>query len=499
MRRGAKPGTQTRPRDALALSPLGGQDSFQEPGPPRLPPPRLVPRPAPQRAADPQPGRVRSLDGLRGLAALVVVLNHALISVVPAMANTYVGAPPPKPGSSLWWLGYTPARFVWAGPEAVVLFFVLSGFVLALPAVRRGLRWFDASYYPRRLIRLYVPVWGALLFVVLLRTVLVRTVVPGGSWWLNLHTAPMSRHDWLTSAGLVHESNGWEFTSVLWSLKWEVLFSLLLPVALLFPVLTRRQPAIAGAGIVAGLVVVFLGAAHGNGWAQMLPIFMIGSVLAFQAERLRGRSARRRPLLVGCFLAGLTTLVAIALMTAPYWLLLPQIKAARLGPGDLYALSRIAVVVGACLILSLALVLPTWGRTLETRALQWLGSRSYSLYLIHEPVVVSTAFLLGGRPAVGPYLVAAVGASLLLTELFWRGVEHPSVLGARWVGRMFNIGLRSMFVQEAPRRPVARPAAPAAGSAASPRGHNDEVEGAVQVRLLETEVVEADARRERIP
>src|SRR6185312_1226739 len=108
-----------------------------------------------------EPGRVRSLDGLRGLAALIVVEHHALLATVPWLAGPYGPGPLPTRGSLDWLLVYTPLHIFWAGQEFVVVFFVLSGFVLSLPIARGG-RLRIASYYPARLIRLYLPVWGLL-------------------------------------------------------------------------------------------------------------------------------------------------------------------------------------------------------------------------------------------------------------------------------------------------------------------------------------------------
>lgn len=80
-------------------------------------------KPAPERGAS----RVRSLDGLRGIAALVVVMNHIVIAVVPVFALTYITAVRPTSGSSLRWLEYSPLRLFWSGPQAVTLFLSSAG------------------------------------------------------------------------------------------------------------------------------------------------------------------------------------------------------------------------------------------------------------------------------------------------------------------------------------------------------------------------------------
>ncbi|HVD88699.1 MAG TPA: acyltransferase family protein, partial [Jatrophihabitantaceae bacterium] len=75
--------------------------------------------------AAPEPGRAVGLDGIRGLAALYVVVHHCwLVSFHGYPANT---------GPAwLGWLVY--------GHLAVVVFIVLSGFSLAIAPARRGWR-----------------------------------------------------------------------------------------------------------------------------------------------------------------------------------------------------------------------------------------------------------------------------------------------------------------------------------------------------------------------
>ncbi len=61
--------------------------------------------------------------------------------------------------SLVWWLYRTPLRVLWAGPEAVLVFFVVSGFVLTLPLARSG-RFEWLVHYARRALRPYLPVFG---------------------------------------------------------------------------------------------------------------------------------------------------------------------------------------------------------------------------------------------------------------------------------------------------------------------------------------------------
>ncbi|MGH2719564.1 MAG: acyltransferase family protein, partial [Actinomycetota bacterium] len=407
----------------------------------RTPPSTTNPPPGTARSGTSKKGdagRIGPLDGVRGVAALVVVLTHALIAVVPVMAAQFTGAPAPKTGTSAWWLTSTPLRIFWAGPEAVILFFALSGFVLAIPAVRYGTRWFNASFYPRRLLRLYIPLWGGLIVAVLIHAAVKRTEIPGATFWLNSHAVPMHIVDFFRSAALLHEPNSYEFTSVLWTLRWELIFSLILPLVLLYPLVTRKIPALSAAGGLACLGLIYFGAYRDNDYLLYLPMFVIGTIMAFHAPRLQALAALKRPKSVGWFFAIAASVIAVGLLTCAYWSVLPQINILRLGSHTAFAMIKTASTVGACMIICMALVLPTWGKALGEGPLRWLGSRSYSLYLVHEPILVTTALVLGGRPAVAPFLLIAVGVSLIVTELFHRAIGDPAIRIARRTGLACN-------------------------------------------------------------
>ncbi len=390
---------------------------------------------APAASRELRRGRVRALDGLRGLAALVVLLHHLLLASAPALADPYAGLPQSR-GAVVLLHTYTPLHILWAGPEAVVVFFVLSGFVLSLPVARGGLLRVG-SYYPSRFARLYLPVWGALALAAALHLAVNHHAVAGASWWLNAHAQPLGARAARIDASLTAGAGDWGFTTVLWSLRWEVLFSLLLPPLLLAP-LGRRAWSAAGA-LLCFLALLRAGGSLGAGAARVesgggplgasggeylleLPPFVLGALLAFHHEqlerlaaRLRIRDAKSRAaklaLGAGC----------VGGLTAAWWL-----------PGAENPAALIAA--GACLAVVGALTISEFGGFLESPPMQWTGKRSYSLYLVHEPIVVALAFALGGRPA--PILLAAIAIPLALaaSAAFFGAVEFPAHrLARRWV------------------------------------------------------------------
>src|ERR1700709_492313 len=130
--------------------------------------------------------RLTQLDGLRGIAALIVVIFHLSLIAQPFLDTN-------STGDAWWWMSNTPLRIATDGTQAVLLFFVLSGLVVALPALREGFSW--KKYYASRFLRLYIPSWGALPLAASLIFLVPRDAgnVSSGTWLSqnSAHTAPL--------------------------------------------------------------------------------------------------------------------------------------------------------------------------------------------------------------------------------------------------------------------------------------------------------------------
>ena len=299
-----------------------------------------------------------------------------------------------------WWLTYTPLHLVWGGTEAVFLFFVLSGFVLTLPFLGpRAPRWRD--YYPRRLARLYVPVWGAMVVALLLGALFPRVARPEQSWWIQAHDFDngwrLVAHDVVLLRG-----TSW-LDSPLWSLQWEVLFSLLLPVYLVVALRFRGRWLLL-AGLLACSVIL-----APNNSALFLPMFGVGVLMAVRRDLL-DEAAQSLPRWVWPWLV----VASLALINAK-WFPVPVLGHTFL------ALAGVTVMV---------FVFYGWRgakRLTDARPVRWLGTRSFSLYLVHEPIMVSIAMTIR---STNPLLVLALGlpASLLASAAFYRWIEYPAHL-----------------------------------------------------------------------
>jgi peptidoglycan/LPS O-acetylase OafA/YrhL len=377
--------------------------------------------------------RLASLDGLRGMAAVVVVLHHTALTVPALVAAS---ADPAGNAGWIWWLTNTPVHLLWGGAEAVYVFFVLSGFVLTLPfAVGRTAAW--GSYYLTRLLRLYLPVWGALVFAIVLWAALGRSGGTGSSW-VNSHADPPR------GSSVIGDLTLWSpsvLNSSLWSLKWEVAFSLLLPVFVAVAAVCRKW---GGWTLAIPPLLVTAGMLARSDALTYMPIFLMGSLLAFRVS-----SPSRATLPQSAPVSLMFGAAAVALLTMGWW------SPVRGPAGTALA------VVGAALLLLLFLRSPRVGRVAGHRVAQTLGRWSFSLYLVHAPVVITVAGALT-LPAV-VFTPLVLGLSLSCAALFYRVVELPALTFARWQG-----GRTLRKVRVAPAAQVIRPWSGTQGATVNP-------------------------------
>jgi peptidoglycan/LPS O-acetylase OafA/YrhL len=115
-------------------------------------------------------GRLDYLDSIRGIAALVVVLHHCWLGTAPASFSSHNSLASITLASVTSILLYGLNRFFASGRSAVIIFFVLSGFVLACSLLARRTPY--VSYAVKRVFRIY----PAFLFVILTSYCLHRVI-----------------------------------------------------------------------------------------------------------------------------------------------------------------------------------------------------------------------------------------------------------------------------------------------------------------------------------
>lgn len=373
--------------------------------------------------------RLASLDGLRGVAALVVVFHHLYLVAEPVLrrqGGTGVG-------SALWWLSQTPLKLLTAGSEAVLVFFVLSGLVVALPALKPGgFSW--AGFLSGRLARLYVPVWASLAIGTAVIWLVPRSnsSITPGTWMDTAQATSVGWGSLFTEASLTIGS--YEVNNVLWSLRWELVFSVLLPVFVALAILVSRYWMIA---IAAACVISTLGVLNGVDALRYLPVFFIGTLMAVRLDTIR-QWTQRRLLRPRAGLAGGALVAGSLVLLVGEWMMRPVFASGSLMN---ILLSQLSALGAAGLVLS-AIAVRSVRSALEVRPTQWLGRVSFSLYLVHMPILATLTFVLGDDRW---WLVAILTLPLALLAAwgFHRIVERPSHRLARAITGAVTVRLET--------------------------------------------------------
>jgi peptidoglycan/LPS O-acetylase OafA/YrhL len=384
---------------------------------------------------EPATGRIRELDGVRGLAILLVLVWHYLVCEV--------GAPPPL---------FRILNVTWSGVD---LFFVLSGFLIGGILIdHRDAPNYFSVFYRRRICRIFPLYYAFFLAFVLLRH---RLELGAASAWLFERPMPLWSYATFTQNFLMAKTGslGPAALAATWSLAIEEQFYLLLPIVIRF-VPVRRLPYVLAPFIaVAPMARMWFYGRDGAsvGWEVLLicktDALLLGVVCAWLIRRYGVRLAAAASFLRIAFFSCLG-FVALA----QYVTVTPAIS----------MLIHSFLAVGFAALILLVLVTPASpiARLTRVRWLRWLGVVSYGVYVIHElilGIVYGVArrdwpHFLSLRDLVLPAIALVV--TLLVAAASYRWFERP----------ILDIGRRWEYAK--PSRPAAIPsAAPAA--APSPR------------------------------
>ncbi len=169
-----------------------------------------------------KPQRIESLDSIRGLAALAVLLGHTV-------------------GSFTWpvgWIQLPILNIMFDGRSAVTMFFVLSGFVLSRPYLVPALPGQSPrplclqTFYLRRLTRIYIPWFFVFVLSALAQAWVPRThaTIPATSQWLQgAWNTPLHLSNLLRQCAFLQHDPAQLLIPQDWSLGVELKGSALIP------------------------------------------------------------------------------------------------------------------------------------------------------------------------------------------------------------------------------------------------------------------------------
>jgi peptidoglycan/LPS O-acetylase OafA/YrhL len=358
---------------------------------------------------------IPALDGVRGLAILVVMLGHFTLAYRPVYL----------------WEGFL-KRFLETGWVGVDLFFVLSGFLITgiLLQAKGGDHYFR-NFYARRTLRIF-PLYYGFLIAFFIIAPLLHPPAPGSQfhewqksqWWFwsYLSNYQILFPDWARPYPLTH----------FWTLAVEEQFYLFWPAVVL---LTSRKGLIR---VCIGAVIVALGvrvALHFAGIPETagyritparIDTLAIGGLLAVLVVDDHARDLIRRHALTA-FLVCFGIVAAIAIPA----------RALQQSSFPMQIIGYPSIAVASALLISRAIDATSGGHLnsiFTTRAMRFLGKYSYGIYVIHFPLTrvfdrmglrVSSFPTVAGSELPGAVAYAAIAstASILLALLSWHLFE----------------------------------------------------------------------------
>ncbi|APR83774.1 acyltransferase 3 [Minicystis rosea] len=331
-----------------------------------------------------------ALDGLRGIAVLLVLWEHLPDSLTGPGLLAFV------------------KRWVMPGPRGVDIFFVLSGFLITrilLADKARGMPL--KSFLVRRFLRIF-PIYYLTILAVLAYEPgpnLVYCALYLGNFYWAYHPTLLSLHH-------------------TWSLSVEEHFYLLWPLIVYrLPFVSARRVAIWGFipfALACGLLLWRLDGTV-PGWQLMymstftrMGSLALGAAFAFHEGELRGD--RRHALRVGGVLA------VLAVLAVPFHLRVT-------GCGKLFALLVCSSAIsGICVLVAIRLNDGEWWprRFLTNGFLRFVGRISYGLYIYHYPIYRALGLIRDDPDPNLPkgFSLLAVGGTFVLATVSYYGLEQ---------------------------------------------------------------------------
>jgi peptidoglycan/LPS O-acetylase OafA/YrhL len=344
------------------------------------------------RNFDPAQARISALDELRGLAILAVVASHIGLVFGPDLAAVRVLSVP-------------------ALGVGVDLFFVISGFAAAESARRLRLEadgafWRGAiSFWSRRILRIGLPAWAVIVLIAALESHGISLgetaddLKAAAGFYANLHWAPC--FDGAAGCGAPTA------TSHFWSLASEMQFYLAAPF------LIALSPKLTALVCMTTLAAGALSERSWGGfwWTFRLDGFAVGVLLSH----------------------GLTRgwpLPSFSKAIAAFWLVIASILARVFGAlASGLAIAVVAIIFG----LVVASAIQQGPEPQERSVLQRLGELSFSIYLVHLPIMSGTQEALGDLAPAILVLIIAAGLTLVLALLLEAILTRQAqILGKRF-------------------------------------------------------------------
>ncbi len=289
--------------------------------------------------------RLPYLDSSRGLAALIVLIAHFQLALLPFISQSVIS--------------FTPLNFLFDGESAVLYFFLLSGYVLTLSVKRSGT--FGLHSYGKFLFRRILRIYPAFIVALIFTFIILKFIPANTDGWIGQFWKPgYTPVDILKQSLLITRIPAEPVLRLLphdWTLSIEISVSLMLPLI----------AAASSVNAFVSLIIIYLS-------VQFLKLdsftfdFALGIYIASNQEKLIPLiQSRRRAFILVC--------AAIVFISLQY--LFPQ----QFNRSDLILLHHKTYPLAVFLLVLISSA--KLQRLFSITPLIFLGKISYSFYLFH--------------------------------------------------------------------------------------------------------------------
>ena len=376
--------------------------------------------------------RIDSLDSIRGIASIVVMIYHCVLCFFVFYTNNIE----PSTNIFLKVLNYTPFHLVIAGTESVLLFFVLSGFVLSLPFLNKK-PYSYKSYALQRFCRIYIPY----IFVMVLSSTLMILL---SDYQPITELTDAFNHRWehpLTIEAVFSYilMLGYDVNNVngaTWSLVHEMRISLIFPLLMLIIVrLNWIKSLLLGLGSMAFLWVLTKAIAQKIFISEPInyllnsigdtffycTFFIMGAVLAKCSHQV-SKKIKKLKLNHKIILLALSFL----LINKTLLNLIPFGQDGILSVLGSLIIQWI-VALGIIILFSLVLNSKRIEAFLTKKSLLWVGKISYSIYLIHPVIIMLCGKFLSKLIPLSVAICLVPVFTLPIASLMYKYIEVVSI------------------------------------------------------------------------
>ena len=372
------------------------------------------------------------LEGLRGIASCIVANGHFSFIFFYYLGSGFYNMPGVVPTYDFErWAVYPPFSFALCAVAAVSVFFVMSGYVLTTGYFVKGEIEPVQSAASRRYIRLVLPSCASVLFAWYLwktGAIIAAESIPIGvagwvsTWYVTPFTFLGAIRNGLIDGPLFSVT---DLNPPLWSIQFEMLGSILLYAML---ALFGKRPL-----LLLGWFLVFAVTLTNAPNSLYYLSFLAGAMINPMRDWLKSHQA------VSILLA-VVGLVGVAY--APYSSLFAPMQAIPLpnfsptGPNFNSDHQMFWNTIGAILLVAGTIGSGVINRALGSRILVFLGKISFSIYLVHMPLIMSVGLRtsrycqkLGYTYETSAFIAYGVFVvtTLLTATFFQRYIDAPSI------------------------------------------------------------------------